>query len=281
MTLSFAALYCAVNIDTIAIDCAPSTVSADRTASLHERAKNGKPLTATEVDWIFSRLANAEARAHRAEAALQAQQPLNRAMNRPGSAHSGGYMQTVIQPLQQQQQSRSQSVKSLRPSPSAHSRLGLPGTTSWDSNRLQRSASSAGALIRGQSAPAQRRGAYPAAATKLADLISPHPHASPVAKAALLATNISGKPTPSFPRMPLCPVPIGTQNPGSTGRTSSNGSTGSNQGRPLQGQHLTGAGAGLWSTGLVAEAHRVYTLADRNRNGVLDFHVCTRAHHIP
>ena len=32
----------------------------------------------------------------------------------------------------------------------------------------------------------------------------------------------------------------------------------------------TGKGAGLNSTGLIFEAHRVYTLADRDRNGSLD-----------
>ena len=33
---------------------------------------------------------------------------------------------------------------------------------------------------------------------------------------------------------------------------------------------MSGDGAGLRSTGLIFEAHRVYTLADRDRNGTLD-----------
>ena len=42
-------------------------------------------------------------------------------------------------------------------------------------------------------------------------------------------------------------------------------------GRALKDKHLSSSGAGLVSSGIIPEAHNLFTLADRDRNGTLDF----------
>lgn len=253
-------------------------MARDRLQRLQQRIQSGASLSAAEGGYLLklfyeseSRAAMAQNRAMQAEAALaqmritSSSAPQHRAPPTLGTSVTQLRLQSP-KSIMEELDSRINKIAAQK-APESHG-----GHGGGAAARREGTASAPAARrYPGHRAP-QQRGSAPLAPQHLFSTQADEP---PQAYEQLLRGADWGaqhqlSPSPPASRRPPPGQPPGRSPvPTRSTRSVSSGHSLGNYRRLDHGQ-MTGDAAGLRSTGLIFEAHRVYTLADRDRNGTLD-----------